>query len=101
MLELGKKELRANQCVFRHGNVWILRYDDEIIIMGAKLKEIVSVKRRLSKSLEMKDIGELHEFLGVSFTRDREGGWLSQRHFVEQMLSRFGMKNWKPVCTQR
>ena len=87
MLELGMKELRADQCVFRHGNVWILLHHDEIILMGAKLKEIVSVKRRLSESLEMKYLGELHEFLGVSFTRDREGGWLSQKHFVEQILS--------------
>ena len=99
MLELCMKELCADQCVFRHGNVWILLYVDDIIIMGAKLKEVVSVKRRLSESLEMKDLGELHEFLGVSFTKDREGSWLSQKHFVEQMLSRFGMKNCKPVCT--
>lgn len=84
--------------MFRHGNVWILLYVDEVIIIGEKPQELASIKRRLSESLGMKNLGELNEFLGISFTMDRESGWLSQKIFVEQIIIRFGMKDCKPVC---
>ena len=45
------------------------------------------MKRELSSLLEMKDMGNLSTFLGVSFSRDLEGGLLSQAHYVELLLS--------------
>ena len=57
------------------------------------------VKHELIKHLDVKDLGSLKSFLGVLFGRDSDGGWLSQQHYITQVLHRFGMLNCKPVAT--
>ena len=79
--------------------MWLLLYVDDVIVMGKELSEICIVKRELSELLEMKDLGELGSFLGVSFTQDEGGAWLSQNYYCEQILQRFGMTSYKPVST--
>lgn len=45
----------------------------------------------------MKDIAEVLEFLGVQFIRDSEGAYLSQSHYTEKIINRFGMKECKSL----
>lgn len=79
--------------------MWILLYVDDVILMGRVLSEICRVKKELSVLLDMKDLGKLSSFLGVTFIQDEGGAWLSQRHYCNQVLERFGMKSCKPVAT--
>jgi ribosome maturation factor RimP len=59
----------------------ILRfYIDDLVITGADLEEINRVKRQLAASFEMKDLGDLHYFLGIEVIRTPEGILMIQRH---------------------
>ena len=99
MEKLGMTALISDRCVFRKGKIWVLLYVDDVIIIGEKMENVQDTKASLSGLLDMKDMGELSNFLGVSFTRDSKGGRLSQEHYVETILSQFGMKDCKPVST--
>ena len=48
----------------RLGPVSILLYVDDLVITGVDLGEIDRVKLQLAASFDMKDLGDLHYFLG-------------------------------------
>ena len=62
------------------GPVSILLYVDDLVITGADLGEIARVKQQLAASFDMKDLGDLHYFLGIEVIRTPEGILSSQRH---------------------
>ena len=53
----------------------------------------------LSGKFEMKDMGELHYFLGIEVIRTTKGIMLSQRHYILNLLFKFGMTDQKPIST--
>jgi hypothetical protein len=81
------------------GPISILLYVDDLVITGADLDEINHVKRQLAASFEMKDLGDLHYFLGIEVIRTPEGILVSQRHYALNMLLKFGMAECKPIST--
>ena len=83
----------------RLGLVSILLYVDDLVIIGADLGEIARVKQQLAASFDMKDLGDLHYFLGVEVIRTPEGILISQRHYVLSMLFKFGMADCKSIST--
>ena len=79
--------------------VSILLYVDDLIITGADLVKIDRVTLQLAASFNMKDLGDLHYFLGIEVIRTPEGILISQRHYVLSMLFKFGMADIKSVST--
>jgi hypothetical protein len=77
----------------------ILIYVNDLVISGVDLDEINRVKRQLAASFEMKDLGDLHYFLGIEVIRTPEGILMSQQHYVFSMLFKFGMADCKPIST--
>ena len=69
----------------------------ELIIVGDSALEIDHVKGVLKQKFEMKDSGELHYFLGIEVIRTPKGIWLSQRQYALDMLSKYGMADYKPI----
>ena len=47
----------------------------------------------------MKDLGDLHYFLGIKVSRTPEGILISERHYVLSMLFKFGMADYKSIST--
>lgn len=43
----------------------------------------------------MKELGELHYFLGLEVTRNPEGLFISQKRYAEDLLKKFSMRNCK------
>lgn len=78
MAELGFQVLLADSCVFYREQVWILVYVDDIIIMGSVESAIDSFKSQLMQRLDIKDMGNLTHFLGVSFVRHGQDAWPTQ-----------------------
>jgi hypothetical protein len=75
-------------------------YVDDILIFGTSLKFIKEVKDFLSQKFEMEDFGEADVILNIKLIKGENGGvTLSQTHYVEKMLSRFGYNNSKPAPT--
>jgi hypothetical protein len=73
---------------------------DDILIFGTSLNVIKEVKELLSQSFERKDLGEIDVILNIKLAKDGNGGViLSQSHYMEKVLSRFGYSDYKSVST--
>ena len=76
-------------------------YVDDIILAGKSNKRIAEVKQNLAKQFQVKDIGELHYFLGLKVVQDKESGgvYIGQPAYAEKVLQQFGMEKAKTVTT--
>jgi hypothetical protein len=78
---------------YRYGGgegVILCLYVDDILIFGTSLELIK----------EVKDLGEDDVILNIKLIKvENSGVMLSQTHYVEKMLSRFGYRNSKPTPT--
>jgi len=57
------------------------------------------MKLELSQKFKMKDLGQLHHFLGVKVIQDQPGGliWIGQPSYIDKILHSFDMHKSKPV----
>src|SRR4051812_25018517 len=94
LTSVGFSVNEADKCVYyRHGGgegVILCLYVDDILIFGTNMKVINEVKSFLSKSFDMKDLGEADVILNIKLIKDETGITLSQSHYVEKILCRFG-----------
>ena len=80
-----------DRCVYyRHGrgqSVILCLYVDDILIFGTNIDAINEVTCFLSKSFDMKDLGEANVILNIKLIKDASGITLLQSHYVEKVLS--------------
>src|SRR6266498_342383 len=74
-------------------------YVDDILIFGTNIDVINEVKSFLSKSFDIKDLGEADVSLNIKLIKDESGITLLQSHCVEKVLSHFGYMDSKPSLT--
>ncbi|MCO5548874.1 hypothetical protein L7F22_002336 [Adiantum nelumboides] len=79
--------------------VVITMHVDYLIIGGDALKDVEHVKALLCKQFDMKDLGELHCFLGIEMIRNEGGIWLLQKKYGLDMLMSYGMADCNPIFT--
>ena len=70
-----------------------------MVIGGEHIVDTNNIKKLLSSRFEMKDMKELHYFLGIEVIRTPDGIMLSQRHYILNLLYKFGMTECKPITT--
>jgi hypothetical protein len=70
-----------------------------MLIFGTNIDVINEVKSFLSKSFDMKDLGEDDVILNIKLIKADGGITLSQSHYVEKVLKRFGFSECKPSPT--
>lgn len=106
MIDHDFHKTHSDHCVFvknySEGDFLILLlYVDDMLIVGQDTKKIASLKKSLSKSFAMKDLGSAREILSMRITRDRKNKklWLSQEKYIEKVLDRFNMRKAKPVSS--
>ena len=70
---------------------------DDIIRIGNDVSILQSVKIWLSKNFSIKDLGEATYILGIKIYRDRTKRLigLSQSTYIDKMLKRFSMEQFK------
>lgn len=101
---MGFVQCTSDPCIYvkeEFGEIFIIAvyiYVDDILLAGKTDQQINEVKQALA---EMKDIGELHHFLGVKVVQnpDVKEVWIGQEAFTKSMLEKFGMESSKPVST--
>ncbi|KAG8492178.1 hypothetical protein CXB51_009620 [Gossypium anomalum] len=100
------KRSSLDNCVYFKKNsngsfVYLLLYDDDMLIAAKDKGEIRKVKAQLSEEFEMKDLGPAKKILGMEILRDRKASklYLSQKGYIEKVLCRFNMQSAKPVST--
>ncbi len=59
------------------------------------------MKDALSRKFDIKDLGKLQHFLGITVVQDEEKGctWIGQPAYTESLLKKFSMQDCKPVGT--
>ena len=71
-------------------------YVDDILLAGKSQHKIAQVKADLGKLFQLKDMGELHYFLGVSVQLRAEGIWIGQPAYTQAVVKKIGMEQ----CSQ-
>ena len=102
---MGFKQANSDTCIytaFAEGEMFIIAvYVDDIILAGKSDKKLKEVKDKLAKYFEVKDMGQLHYFLGLKVVQDQDKGtvFIGQPGYIESVLEKFGMQDAKAVKT--
>lgn len=64
-----------------------------MLVTGDCRKLVDQFVKRLSNIFSLKDLGELHFFLGIEVNRSSNGMFLSQKKYVLNLLEKLNMKN--------
>ena len=76
-------------------------YVDDMLMTCKNMLKGEGLKEQLSKSFDMKDVGDAKKILGMEIVSDRSNGYLylSQKRFIEKVLKRFSLDSAKVVFT--
>jgi Reverse transcriptase (RNA-dependent DNA polymerase)/gag-polypeptide of LTR copia-type/Integrase core domain len=96
--ELGLKQLQFDACCFKGEHLIVLVYVDDLLIAGTH-DAINSFRQSLCGTYKFKDLGPCKYLLGFEIDRRPEGIYLSQKGYVEKLLSRFHMDKCNPRKT--
>ena len=103
--QMGFVQSASDPCIYHMdagGDMFYLGvYVDDIILAGSNDDRINEVKAALSQKFDIKDLGQLHHFLGMTVKQDKEqrSVWIGQPTYTENLLKKFGMQDSKPVHT--
>uniref|UniRef100_J3M9V3 Uncharacterized protein n=1 Tax=Oryza brachyantha TaxID=4533 RepID=J3M9V3_ORYBR len=101
--ELGFKASKADTSLFFYNKgdvtIFVLIYVDDIIITSSISSATTTLLKDLAKDFALKDLRELHFFLGIKVSRTNQGIILTQEKYARDILKRIGMQNCKPVNT--
>ena len=75
--------------------VWV----DDLIIGARNDKLLHELKSVLKNRFRMKDLGPLNYFLGIEFVQGDKTVKMSQSHYTNKLLNKFGMADSKPRTT--
>ena len=100
---LGFKESEADPCVFIRESSKkklevIAMYVDDLLIIKT-MEQIKQMKRSLSDTFKMKNLGQLQYCLGVNFNWSTNGVSLCQKQYLSRILERYGMSEANTVST--
>jgi len=103
LVSLGFVPSKADTFLFYYNrgghSLFVLVYVDDIIVASSSQEATAALLRDLQKDFALKDLGELHFFLGIEVKKAPDGLVLSQGRYVTDVLKRSGMDNAKPVDT--
>jgi histone deacetylase 1/2 len=87
--------------IYRKSNVTIfmLIYVDDIIVASSSKAATDAQLKDLSKEFALKDLGDLHYFLGIEVQKTNDGLVLNQANYARGVLTRVGMKDCKGAPT--
>jgi histone deacetylase 1/2 len=77
----------------------IVVYVDDFILVCNHQNKLLQIKEKLSQKFEMKDLGELHFFLGMEVERNHDERLLriNQIKYLKEILKCFRMEDCKPI----
>jgi len=99
----GYKINECDKCVYvkntDKGYVIVCLYVDDMLIIGSNIEMIKITKKMLNKRFDMKDMGIADVILGMKISKTSDGYALSQSHYVEKILDKFGKQDNRPAKT--
>ncbi|WVZ50557.1 hypothetical protein U9M48_001799 [Paspalum notatum var. saurae] len=101
--ELGFNSSKADTSLFffnKNGvTVFVLIYVDDIIVASSTQEATDGLLKNLKQEFALKDLGDLHYFLGIEVSKTRDGIILSQEKYASDLLKKVGMSECKPTST--
>lgn len=79
--------------------MFVLVYVDDIIVASSSSQATDALLKDLQAEFALKDLGDLHYFLGIEVKRTPNGLHMSQERYAQDVLSRSGMDKAKSVDT--
>jgi hypothetical protein len=79
--------------------MFVLIYVDDIIVVSSKQETATTLLHNLQQEFALKDLGDLHYFLGIEVNKCTDGIVLTQGKYVSDLLKNACMTNCKPVST--
>ena len=103
LVDLGFKPSRADTSlfIFNRGGItmYVLVYVDDIIVASSTDQATSALLKDLQKDFALKDLGDLHYFLGIEVKKVRNGIVLTQHKYANDLLKKTGMVDCKPMST--
>ena len=103
LTEMGFKPSIADDCIYIRcldaSLIMLSLHVDDSLVAGNNRVELDIFKNQLNEIFELKDCGPASYFLGFNIFRDRPHKrlWISQQHYLNDVLDRFGMKDCNPA----
>jgi hypothetical protein len=79
--------------------IFVLVYVDDIIVTSSSNEAISALLKDLGAAFALKDLGDLHYFLGIEVRKYNDGITLTQEKYALDLLTRVGMKDSKSAPT--
>src|SRR5271156_4950670 len=85
--------------IFTGPDLVIAVYVDDIMMIRRHRPVIQEFKSQLSKTFNIKDMGEATDYLGIEITRDKAAGTLKihQTNYCKALLKKYGMDECNPL----
>ncbi|XP_021310406.1 uncharacterized protein LOC110433094 [Sorghum bicolor] len=103
LLSIGFVEAKSDTSLFVYqcgsDTAYLLLYVDDIVLTASSTDLLRRIISALQREFAMKDLGELHHFLGMHVQRSGDGLLLSQRQYMLDILDRARMAECKPCST--
>jgi histone deacetylase 1/2 len=80
--------------------LFLLVYVDDVLLTGNDSQVMSDIIRQLGVHVSLKDLSDLHYFIGVEVQQTREGIFLSQQKYIRDLLKRTNMEGARPIHTQ-
>lgn len=84
---------------FKNSSVIVCLYVDDLLILGPNLDVINTTKKLLNSKFDMKDMGRADVILGIRILKNEKNYILTQSHYLEKVLKKFGHFESKPAVT--
>lgn len=86
---------------FHHGNqtLVLLLYVDDVLLTGDTPDLITTLIQDLSNKFSMKNLGDIHYFLGIQAQSHDTGLFLNQTTYAQEILYEAGMASTNPIPT--
>jgi hypothetical protein len=101
--ELGFVRSKADTSLFIYHKpgltMFMLIYVDDIIVTSSSDKAVTALLKDLGASFALKDLGDLHYFLGIQVEKTRNGIILTQEKYATDLLIKVGMQGCKSAPT--
>ena len=81
------------------GTLILLLYVDDILLKCSSTTLVSTSIQILSSKFAMKDLGQIHHFLGIEISQTSDGLHLSQSHYALTILERANTVHCKPIST--
>jgi hypothetical protein len=99
LISLGFHSSKAVFCNKGDTTIFVLVYVDDIIVASSSQEATTVLLKDLQDEFALKDLGDLHYFLGIEVNKATCDIVLTQEKYASDLLKKVGMSGCKPVAT--